>query len=164
MLRCECRSSTCLSHCSQVPVDIAGLLLHPILARASLRALPHLAALLLQTARALFLPLPTKHRPRLLVRIRLVRTTAEAQHEVERRLLLDIIIRQGPAVLELLAGKDQPLLIGRDSFLVLDFGLHIVDRIARFYVQRDSLSCESLHEDLHGCPPRSSPQRARTRL
>merc|ERR1712127_741530 len=39
----------------------------------SLGALPHLTALLLQTASALLLPLPSKHRPRLLVRIGFVR-------------------------------------------------------------------------------------------
>ena len=34
-------------------------------------------------------------------------------------LLLDVVVREGPAVLQLLAGEDQSLLVRRDSFLVL---------------------------------------------
>ena len=34
-------------------------------------------------------------------------------------LLLDVVIGQGPAVLQLLASEDQPLLVRRDAFLVL---------------------------------------------
>jgi len=30
--------------------------------------------------------------------------------------LLNVVVRQGTAILELLAGEDQPLLIWRDSF------------------------------------------------
>ena len=44
---------------------------------------------------------------------------------------LDIVIGKSAAVLQLLSSKDQPLLVGGDSFLVLDFGLHIVDGITR---------------------------------
>merc|ERR1712185_21742 len=43
--------------------------------------------------------------------------TAEAEHQVERRLLLDVVVRQGAAVLELLAREDQALLVGRDALL-----------------------------------------------
>ena len=41
---------------------------------------------------------------------------AEAEHEVERRLLLDVVVRQRPAVLELLAREDQALLVGGDAW------------------------------------------------
>ena len=34
-------------------------------------------------------------------------------------LLLDVVIGEGAAVLELLAGEDQALLVGRNAFLVL---------------------------------------------
>ena len=50
-------------------------------------------------------------------------------HQVEGRLLLDVVVRQGAAVLELLAGEDQALLVGRDAFLVLDLLLHVLDRV-----------------------------------
>lgn len=39
---------------------------------------------------------------------------------MEGRLLLDVVVGQGSAILELLSGKDQTLLVGRDSLLVLD--------------------------------------------
>jgi hypothetical protein len=42
-------------------------------------------------------------------------STAETEHQVEGRLLLDVVIGQGAPVLQLLAGKDQALLVGRDA-------------------------------------------------
>lgn len=44
-------------------------------------------------------------------------------------LLLDVVIAQSTAILELLASEDETLLVGGDAFLVLDLGLDIVDRI-----------------------------------
>jgi hypothetical protein len=38
---------------------------------------------------------------------------------VEGRLLLDVVVRERAAVLQLLAGEDQTLLIWRDSLLIL---------------------------------------------
>ena len=49
-------------------------------------------------------------------------TATKSQDQVEGRLLLNVIIRKGAAVLELLSSEDKTLLIGWDSFLVLDFG------------------------------------------
>jgi len=46
---------------------------------------------------------------------------------VHRVLLQDVIVREGAAVLELLARKDQALLVGRDALLVLDLGLDVLD-------------------------------------
>ena len=48
-------------------------------------------------------------------------TTSESEDEVEGGLLLDVVVRKCTAILELLASKDETLLIGRDSFLILDF-------------------------------------------
>ncbi len=45
------------------------------------------------------------------------------------RLLLDVIVGEGPAVLQLLSGKDQTLLIRGDSFFVLDLSLYGLDGI-----------------------------------
>ena len=42
-------------------------------------------------------------------------TAAQAQHEVERRLLLDVVVREGAAVLELLTREDQALLVRGDA-------------------------------------------------
>ena len=44
----------------------------------------------------------------------------EAEHEVEGRLLLDVVVREGAAILELLAREDQALLVRRNALLVLD--------------------------------------------
>ena len=54
---------------------------------------------------------------------------AEAQHEVERRLLLDVVVGESAAVLQLLAREDEALLVGGDALLVLDLGLDDVDGV-----------------------------------
>ena len=48
--------------------------------------------------------------------------TTETEHEMEGGLLLDVVIGKSAAVLELLAGEDEALLIGRDALLVLNLG------------------------------------------
>jgi len=68
---------------------------------------------------------------------------------VESALLLDVVIRESSSVLQLLAGKDEPLLVRGNPFLVLDLGLHVLDRVAGFDLQGDGLAGEGLHEDLH---------------
>ena len=57
--------------------------------------------------------------------------TTQAEHQVEGRFLLDVVVRQRAAVFQLLAGKDQALLVWWDAFLVLDLGLDILDRVRR---------------------------------
>lgn len=39
---------------------------------------------------------------------------------MQGRLLLDVVVREGSSIFELLAGKDESLLIRGDSLLVLD--------------------------------------------
>merc|ERR1712070_49125 len=86
-----------------------------------LGALAHLPALALKAARALLLPLPAHLRVRLFPRVGLVaHATAQAKHQVQRRFLLDVIVGEGATVLQLLARKDQALLVRRDALLVLD--------------------------------------------
>ena len=48
---------------------------------------------------------------------------------MERGLLLDVVVGEGAAVFKLLAGEDEALLVRRDALLVLDLGLHVVDRV-----------------------------------
>jgi len=48
---------------------------------------------------------------------------------MEGRLLLDVVVAQRPAVLELLAREDEALLIRGDALLVLDLRLHVLDRV-----------------------------------
>merc|ERR1711976_875070 len=75
--------------------------------------------------------------------------TTEAEHEVQRRLLLDVVVAESPAVFELLPRKDQALLVGRDALLVLNLGLHVVNRVRGLDIQGDRLAREGLDKDLH---------------
>merc|ERR1712012_1447903 len=68
---------------------------------------------------------------------------------MESGLLLDVVIRKSTAVLELLAGEDETLLVGRDTLLVLDLSLDVVDGVGWLDLKSDGLSSEGLHEDLH---------------
>ena len=54
------------------------------------------------------------------------------------------VVRKGAAVFELLASKDQTLLVGRDTLLVLNFGLDVVDRVRRLDFQSDCLPGEAM--------------------
>ena len=67
---------------------------------------------------------------------------------MQRRLLLDVVVGQSAVVLELLARKDQALLVRRDALLVLDLGLDIGNRVRRLDVQRDRLARQRLRRDL----------------
>ena len=60
--------------------------------------------------------------------------------------LLDVVVAEGTAVLQLLAGEDQTLLVRRNALLVLDLALDIVDGVARLHLEGDSLARQGLHE------------------
>ena len=64
------------------------------------------------------------------------------------RLLLDVVIRKGTAVLELLSGEDQALLVGGNALLVLDFRLNIVDGIGRLDLEGDGLAGDCGRNDV----------------
>merc|ERR1711868_179857 len=68
---------------------------------------------------------------------------------MESTFLLDVVIREGSSILELLSSKNQSLLIWGNSFLVLDLGLDILNGIRRLNLKGDGLASESLDEDLH---------------
>jgi hypothetical protein len=65
---------------------------------------------------------------------------AETEHEVEGGLLLDVVVREGAAILELLAREDQALLVGGNALLVLDLGLDVVDGVRRLNLEGDGLA------------------------
>merc|ERR1711923_280361 len=75
--------------------------------------------------------------------------TSETQDQMQRGLLLDVVIRQSTAILELLAGEDQTLLIGRDTFLVLNLSLDVLNGVGSFDLKSDRLAGEGLDENLH---------------
>ena len=68
---------------------------------------------------------------------------------MEGALILDVVVLQCSAVLELFTSEDEALLVGRDAFLVLNLGLDVLDGVGGFDVEGDGLACESLDEDLH---------------
>ena len=76
--------------------------------------------------------------------------TSESKNEMESGLLLDVVVREGSTVFELLSSEDESLLIGRDTLLILDLGLDVVDGVTWLDLKGDSLASEGLHEDLHG--------------
>merc|ERR1712012_1475403 len=76
-------------------------------------------------------------------------TTSQSENQMQGTFLLDIVIREGSSVLELLSSEDQSLLIWWDSFLVLDLGLYILNGVRWFNLEGDGLSSQCLDEDLH---------------
>ena len=68
---------------------------------------------------------------------------------MQSRFLLDVVVRQRAAVFELLASKDQTLLIRRNAFLVLDLGLDILNGVGALHLEGDGLARQRLNEDLH---------------
>ena len=76
-------------------------------------------------------------------------TTTKAKDQMKSRLFLDVVIREGTAILQLLPSEDETLLVRGDSFLVLDLLFHGLDGIRGLYLEGDGLSGQGLHEDLH---------------
>jgi len=75
--------------------------------------------------------------------------STETKDEMQGGFLLDVIVGQRASILKLLSSKDQTLLIRRNSFLVLNLGLDVVDGVRRFDLKSDGLAGKGLHEDLH---------------
>merc|ERR1711924_494804 len=76
-------------------------------------------------------------------------TSSQAKYQMQSALFLNVVIRQCTAIFQLLAGKDEALLVRWDTLFVLDLCLHIVNCIGSLHVECDGLACESLYEDLH---------------
>ena len=68
---------------------------------------------------------------------------------MKSRLLLDVVVTQCPSVLKLFACEDKSLLVGRNTFFVLDLSLYVINRVGRLNLECDRLASQSLHEDLH---------------
>ena len=68
---------------------------------------------------------------------------------MESRLLLNVVVTQGAAILELLTGEDKSLLVRWDTLLVLDLGLHVVNSVRWLDLKSDGLTSKSLDENLH---------------
>merc|ERR1712184_39585 len=70
----------------------------------------------------------------------------ESEHKMEGALLLDVVVGESSSVLELLASEDQSLLIWGNSFLVLDLGLDVLNRVRGPHLEGDGLTGEGLDE------------------
>ena len=53
---------------------------------------------------------------------------------MESRFLLDVIVAQGTTVFELFTGENETLLIRRDTFLILDLLLDIVNGVRAVFI------------------------------
>lgn len=60
--------------------------------------------------------------------------------------LLDVVVAKSSAILELLSGEDQSLLVRRNALLILNLALDVVDGVGRLHLEGDSLAREGLHE------------------
>merc|ERR1712025_607791 len=68
---------------------------------------------------------------------------------MESTFLLDVVVGEGPSILKLLSSKDQSLLVWRNTFLVLDLSLDILNGVRRLNLKSDGLASQGLDEDLH---------------
>ncbi len=66
------------------------------------------------------------------------------------RLLLDIIIRQGTSIFQLLASENESLLVRGDTLLVLNLSLHILDGVTGLNLMGDGFARQGLDKNLHG--------------
>ena len=64
-------------------------------------------------------------------------------------LLLDVVVVESSSVFELLTGENEPLLVGRNAFLVLNLSFDIVYGIRRFYLERNRFTRQCFDEYLH---------------
>merc|ERR1712112_171169 len=76
-------------------------------------------------------------------------TSSQSENQMQGAFLLDVVIGEGSSIFQLLSSKDQSLLIWRNSFLVLDLSLDILNGIRRFNLKGDGLASEGLDKDLH---------------
>jgi len=68
---------------------------------------------------------------------------------VESGFFLDVVVWESSSVFELFTGKDESLLIWRDTFFVLNFGFDILNGVWGFDIKSDSFTSKSFDKDLH---------------
>jgi len=66
---------------------------------------------------------------------------------VESQVLLNVMVQPGAAVLKLLTGQDEALLIGRNALLVLNLCFDVVNCIEIFDLKGDCLAHEGLYKE-----------------
>merc|ERR1719267_58898 len=73
-------------------------------------------------------------------------STSKSEDEMESGLLLNVVVAEGSSILELLSSEDESLLIWRDTLLVLDLGLNVLDGVGWLDIKGDGLTSEGLNE------------------
>ena len=68
--------------------------------------------------------------------------TAETEHQLNSRLLLDVVVRQGASIFQLPAIEDQPSLVFGKAFHVLVLDLNIRDGVRGLYLESDCLASD----------------------
>merc|ERR1719439_216117 len=68
---------------------------------------------------------------------------------MESGLFLNVVVAEGAPILQLLASKDKALLVRRNSLLVLNFLLDLVNGVGAFHLQRNGFAGERFYKDLH---------------
>merc|ERR1712179_548976 len=76
-------------------------------------------------------------------------TSTKTEDQMQSGLLLDVVVRKSTTILKLFAGKDQSLLIWRNSLLILDLGLDIFDGVRSLNLKGDGFTSQGLDENLH---------------
>ena len=72
-------------------------------------------------------------------------TATKTKHQVKGRLLLNVIVGESATVFQLFTGKDQTLLLRRDTLLVMDLCLHILNGVTRLHPHCDGFTSERLN-------------------
>ncbi len=75
--------------------------------------------------------------------------SSEPQHQMQRGLLLNVVITKSASILELLPSKNQSLLIRRYALLILDLALDIINSVGGLDLKGDGFASKSLYEYLH---------------
>merc|ERR1712012_998668 len=75
--------------------------------------------------------------------------SSQTKDQMKCRFLLDVVVRQGASIFQLLASKDQPLLVWGDPLLVLDLGLDILNGVRGLHLESDSFASQGFDKNLH---------------
>lgn len=68
---------------------------------------------------------------------------------MEGAFLLNVVVSNGPPVLQAFSREDESLLVTGNTFLVLDLSLDVLDAVALLGFNSDGLSSQCPHENLH---------------
>merc|ERR1711974_323658 len=90
--------------------------------------------------------------------------SSESENQMKGGLLLDVVVGESSSVLQLLSSEEQSLLIWRNSLLVLDLSLDVLNAIGWFDLESDGLAGMSLDEDLHSSSESENQMKSRLLL